>query len=258
MICSTSLLNLSRIMRRIPLIIAIAAIAACVVIAGIALAPAQRLAPTPPRPKLPPAPRTVEAVVGSIGSLARARFAPICRRKGIAWPPARLVLLAFKQEKLLEVWGGDSNGPCRRLATYPILAASGRPGPKRKEGDAQVPEGFYRLTELNPNSQFHLSIRVDYPNADDIRNATVDRGAMGGDIYIHGNHVSIGCLAVGDNAIEEIFPLVAQVPVSERRIVIAPFDFRRHPKSPYPKEARWVLGVYDAMRKELAAYPAGD
>lgn len=213
--------------------------------------------PKPPRPKLPPAPRTVDAVVRSIGSIARDRFHPVCTRKGIPWPPARIVLLAFKREKLLEVWGAAATGSYRRLATYRVLASSGHAGPKRREGDRQVPEGFYHLTELNPNSDFHLSLRVDYPNADDIRNSKLAHGAMGGDIYIHGNRVSIGCLALGDNAIEELFPLAAQVPAAQRRIIIAPFDFRRHPKDPYPKEERWVHALYDSIRKELKAFPVG-
>jgi hypothetical protein len=212
-------------------------------------------APKPPRPALPPAPRTVEDVVRGIGSIARARFQPVCLRKNIPWPPARIVLLAFKREKLLEVWGAAATGSYRRLATYWILASGGHAGPKRREGDRQVPEGFYRLTELNPNSDFHLSIRIDYPNATDIEHSTLERGAMGGDIYIHGNRVSIGCLALGDNAIEELFPMVAQTPPGARRIVIAPFDFRRHPRDPYPREEPWVHELYDSINRELAALP---
>lgn len=213
--------------------------------------------PKPPRPKLPPAPRTVEDVVRSIGSIARDRYQPVCKRKNVSWPPARLTLLAFKRERLLEVWGAAKSGAYRRLATYKILAASGGPGPKRREGDLQVPEGFYHLPELNPNSLFHLSIKVDYPNADDIKNSKVARDAMGGDIYIHGNQMSIGCLALGDRAIEELFPLVAQVPAAERRIIISPFDFRRRPKARYPKEAPWVHAMYDRIKRALGEYRVG-
>lgn len=196
-------------------------------------------------------------MVKSIGSIASARYRPVCRKKGIPWPPAKLTLVALKRERLLEVWGAGTSGRYRRLATYKVLAASGGPGPKRREGDRQVPEGFYRLTELNPNSLFHLSIRVDYPNDDDIRNAKVKREEMGGDIYIHGNRVSIGCLALGDRAIEELFPLVAQVPAAERRIIIAPFDFRRRPNARYQKEAAWVHRLYDRIKRSLKAYPVG-
>lgn len=91
-----------------------------------------------------------------------------------------------------------------------MLAASGGPGPKLREGDLQVPEGVYRLTAFNPNSSYHLSLRVDYPNAED--RAAEDRAvarsdrrtSLGGDIFIHGKAVSIGCLAIGDPGIEEL------------------------------------------------------
>ena len=87
----------------------------------------------------------------------------------------------------------------------PILAASGVSGPKR-EGDKQVPEGFYRIELLNPNSRYHLSLRVNYPNADDLERARQDGRALstlGGDIMIHGGSASIGCLALGDPAVGE-------------------------------------------------------
>ncbi|HVZ41195.1 MAG TPA: L,D-transpeptidase family protein [Candidatus Kapabacteria bacterium] len=206
------------------------------------------------RPALPPTPRTVEDVIGPLSPVARARYGAACRRAGVAWPPKRVMLLAFKHERQLEVWGANAAGSYALLYRHRVLAASGGPGPKRREGDEQVPEGFYDITELNPNSQFHLSMRVGYPNADDLAHARVDRTAMGGDIYIHGNHLSIGCLAIGDPGIEELFGLMAQVPRGSRRIVIAPFDFRRHPNAAYPKEAAWVHEMYGRMKKFLAAF----
>ncbi len=208
------------------------------------------------RPTLPPAPRSVQAVVDSFGVVARNRYQAACRAQGINWPPARLTLLAFKRERRLEVWGANAEGAFAQLGNYPVLAASGGPGPKRKEGDRQVPEGAYLLTELNPNSQFHLSIRVEYPNSLDISHSRLDRSEMGGDIYIHGNKLSIGCLAIGDRAIEEVFTLAALVRPGARRIVIAPFDFRRNPKTPYPREEAWVHDMYDRIRQELRMFPS--
>ncbi|MBS1914099.1 MAG: hypothetical protein JST22_19080 [Bacteroidetes bacterium] len=214
---------------------------------------AQNQAP-PARPSLPPTPRTVEDVIGPLSPVAKARYGAACRHANVAWPPKRVMLLAFKRERRLEVWGANTAGSYALLYRHQVLAASGGPGPKRREGDEQVPEGFYDITELNPNSQFHLSMRVGYPNADDLAHARVDRAAMGGDIYIHGNHLSIGCLAIGDPGIEELFGLMAQVPPGSRRIVIAPFDFRRHPGAAYPKEAAWVHEMYGRMKKFLAAF----
>ena len=86
-----------------------------------------------------------------------------------------------------------------------------------------MPEGVYRLTHLNPASSYHLSIRVDYPNAfDRARGAEDGRANLGGDIYIHGKAVSIGCLAIGDDNIEELFTLVADTGLANARIVLAP------------------------------------
>lgn len=208
------------------------------------------------RPPLPPGPREVEDVTAQFAEIARARYAPSCRRAGIAWPPKRLMLLGFKREKRLEVWGANGSGRYARLGSHPVLAASGGDGPKRRQGDKQVPEGFYDLTELNPNSAYHLSIRVDYPNREDIEHSALSLPAMGGDIYIHGDNVSIGCLAIGDRAIEELFTLAALVPHGERRIIIAPFDFRRHPAAPLPEEKPWVLNLYGRIKTALREFPA--
>lgn len=156
-----------------------------------------------------------------------------------AWPPKSITLVAFKEERRLEVWGDG-----RWLKSFPILAASGVAGPKRREGDRQVPEGIYRLTTLNPQSRFHLSIRVDYPDAEDFRN-----GCTGSDIYIHGGAVSIGCIAVGNEAIEEIYRLSERV--ENRWIIIVPWDFRR--KAPPPAEEPWVADRYARLNRELDA-----
>ena len=192
-------------------------------------------------------PRTVAQVVSQYGPKMRARFVPACKKAGVAFPPRTLTLLAFKEEQQLEIWSGR-----KKLASYPILAASGDIGPKRREGDRQVPEGFYRLTVLNPNSAYHLSIRVDYPNAEDIAHRTAERGQMGGDIYIHGNAVSIGCLAMGDDAIEEIFPLIATVGLRNCRILIAPTDLRT--KSAPDTDDPWVKSLYVRLKKALKAF----
>ena len=107
----------------------------------------------------------------------------------VAMPPEQVTLLALKEEKRLEIYAADdSNGP-RFVLSYPILAASGIRGPKLREGDKQVPEGFYRIELLNPNSRYHLSLRVNYPNPADIEQAGRDGrdlSMLGGDIMIHG------------------------------------------------------------------------
>lgn len=121
-------------------------------------------------------------------------------------PPGtgEVFLRAFKAEAVLELWeNAEPGAPYRLLRTYPIARLSGGPGPKRREGDRQVPEGFYTIDRFNPNSRFHLSLGLDYPNdSDRIRG---DKDKPGSDIFIHGSNVSIGCLAMTDPLIEEIY-----------------------------------------------------
>lgn len=129
----------------------------------------------------------------------RERFAAA----GVAYPAEQLFLRAFKHEAALEVWARGARGPLRLIHTYPWTVNSGGPGPKRREGDLQIPEGFYRIDAFNPKSRFHLSLRVNYPNASDLVRS--DREKPGFDIYIHGNALSVGCVALGDAAIEEVY-----------------------------------------------------
>lgn len=129
----------------------------------------------------------------------------LARERGLRYPVRRLFLRAFKQERLLEVWGADRPGKLTLLRTYSVAGQSGGPGPKRKEGDKQVPEGVYRVDRFNPRSLFHLSLGLNYPNASDkIRG---DQDAPGSDIFIHGDTRSVGCLAMTDAKMEEIYIL---------------------------------------------------
>ncbi len=110
---------------------------------------------------------------------------------------------AFKEERELELFIRDKDtGKFKLFRTYPIAAASGDLGPKLAEGDGQVPEGFYHVgpRAMNPNSKYHLSFNIGFPNAFDRAN-----GRTGSFIMIHGNAVSIGCLAMTDEKIEEIY-----------------------------------------------------
>jgi murein L,D-transpeptidase YafK len=124
----------------------------------------------------------------------------LCSSQKIAFPPSNVVFRAWKNERILEVW---ANG--KMLKSYPIAAMSGGLGPKRKEGDRQVPEGLYSINRFNPKSLFHLSLGLNYPNASD--RILGDQAMPGGDIFIHGSNKSIGCLAMGDAQIEEIYTL---------------------------------------------------
>ena len=113
---------------------------------------------------------------------------------------------AFKEEKLLEVWmkAADSD-TFKFYRDFEICAASGKPGRKLKQGDYQVPEGFYHIDRFNPWSNFHLSLGINYPN--DADRFFADKESPGGDIFIHGSCLSIGCLAMTDDYIKEIYLL---------------------------------------------------
>jgi murein L,D-transpeptidase YafK len=135
---------------------------------------------------------------------------------GVEYPPGELYLRALKHERELEVWAGPRGGPLVKVKTYPICAASGEPGPKRQEGDLQVPEGFYSIDLFNPRSAFHLSMRVSYPNAAD---RLLGYRPLGGAIMVHGNCVSIGCLAIQDGPIEELYVMALDARARMRREV---------------------------------------
>ncbi len=176
------------------------------------------------------------------------------------YPPAELALLAFKRERRLEIWG-RADGPWARIDALPILAASGGAGPKRHEGDGQVPEGLYRVVAFNPNSRFHLSLMLDYPNADDVAVADAEgRTDLGSEIFIHGGAASIGCLAIGDLAIEDLFVLVADVGMERVQVVLAPHDPRGGvPLTPVPG-LPFTRELYRRIAERLAVFvasPAG-
>lgn len=118
--------------------------------------------------------------------------------------PVEFFFRVFKRERLLEVWARDAGAAAHVLITsYPMCGISGTLGPKRREGDLQIPEGFYVVDLFNPASNYHLSLRVDYPNAVD--RARSGAASPGGDIFIHGDCVTVGCVAVSDRWMEEIY-----------------------------------------------------
>ena len=173
---------------------------------------------------------------------------------GLTEYPKKLLLIALKEEKILQLWVAVDNQyiPAH---SYPILAESGTIGPKLQEGDRQIPEGFYRIVGLNPNSRYHLSMELDYPNAFDREQAEKEnRTNLGNEIFIHGNEVSIGCIAIGDRAIEELFYLVAKVGKENVSVSILPCDLRTKPL-PAQEQRAWVLNLYRQLRNALPMYP---
>lgn len=138
-------------------------------------------------------------------SSLRAEF----EKKDLSYPPQEIFFQAFKEEGDLELWVRDSDRDKFELfKTYEIVTKSGVLGPKTKQGDLQVPEGCYHIDRYNPSSLFHLSLGINYPNKADKRS---NPGAnWGGDIFIHGSNVTIGCLPMSDDRIKEIYWLAVQ------------------------------------------------
>jgi len=198
--------------------------------------------------------------VATYGEAVKARLAPACQAQGVAYPPPRFTLIGLKAEKRLELWAPDAAGQPRLIKAYPILAASGGAGPKLREGDRQVPEGLYAIESLNPNSRFHLALRVNYPNADDRRRAQADgRTQLGGDIMIHGSNASIGCLAMGDEAAENLFVLAADTGLKNIEVVLTPVDFRLGKN--LPKAASlppWSESLYESIKTRLRDLPTSN
>ncbi len=128
----------------------------------------------------------------------------------LSWPPKSLYIRSFKYDRQLEVWVKDNlKEPYKLFKTYKICMQSGTTGPKRMEGDYQVPEGFYHINDFNPNSSYHLSLGLNYPNASD--RILSDSLRPGSAIYIHGNCVSVGCIAISDEPIEELYTMASAV-----------------------------------------------
>jgi len=155
----------------------------------------------------------------------------------------------FKESKELELWV-ESGAVFRLFETYSICNFSGGLGPKLREGDGQSPEGFYRVSaaQLNPCSSFHLSFNLGYPNAYDRA-----RGRTGSLLMVHGNCVSVGCYAMTDARIEEIYALAeASLRGDAPWFDVAIFPFRmnaegmnRHKDSKWHTEWQNLKAGYD-------------
>lgn len=207
-------------------------------------------------PDLTAARKTIDDRLAEFGTAARARLGPDFAAAGVNYPPRQIVLIGLKEELLLELHAAGADGVFHFVRDYPVRAASGSSGPKLRRGDNQVPEGIYRVEALNPNSRFHLSLRLDYPNAFDRARAKEDhRSDLGGDIMIHGEAASKGCLAMGNPAAEELFVLAADTGLPKIAVILAPRDLRRQSLGETAPLPAWTAGLYRQLRQELAKYP---
>jgi murein L,D-transpeptidase YafK len=128
--------------------------------------------------------------------------------KKLQWPARYIYIRSFKYDSQLEVWvKNDRKEKFQLFKTYKVCALAGTLGPKRMEGDYQVPEGFYQINVFNPKSNYHLSLGLNYPNASD--RILSDSLRPGSEIFIHGSCVTVGCIPIRDEQIDELYILAA-------------------------------------------------
>lgn len=131
-----------------------------------------------------------------------------------------LFLRAFKKEQILEVWAkSKSTDTFIKVQTYDFCTSSGTLGPKRQEGDRQIPEGCYWIDRFNPNSLFHLSLGLNYPNDSDRKLGNPQQ--PGSNIFIHGGCASIGCIPITNKNIEVLYTLADEAQgLGQRKIPV--------------------------------------
>lgn len=147
------------------------------------------------------------------------------QNRGLTYPPSRIFIRILKKERELELWIWKGKAGYTLLKSYSFCSSSGMLGPKRRQGDLQIPEGFYHIDRFNPWSQFYLSLGINYPNQSDrIRGSRQDPG---GDIFIHGACVTIGCIPITDERIKELYWICYQASKNgQRRIPVHIFPAR--------------------------------
>lgn len=191
--------------------------------------------------------RPVNARVARAIRERRPHLVKLFREAGVTYPAHRVLIRIFKRERVLELWAQGESGTYHKVKDYPVCAASGELGPKRRQGDGQVPEGFYHVRVFNPWSAFHLSLGINYPNASD--RLLGHRRDPGGAIMIHGNCVSIGCVAIKDGPASEVYLAASESHArSGRRVDVHIFPTR------LDAEGVAFLTQHHAARTELLAF----
>ncbi len=167
---------------------------------------------------------------------------------GLEWPVKQMYVRSFKYDSQLEVWvRNNTNEPYKLFKTYKVCAMAGALGPKRIEGDYQVPEGFYYITEFNPKSEYNLALKLNYPNESD--KLLSDSLRPGGGIYIHGSCITVGCIPIMDAQIEELYVLAANAKASGQDFIpVHIFPIRYNKKESVDYLSKTSRGDQDLQR----------
>ncbi len=181
-------------------------------------------------------------------------FAMKCRGKDVPETFSNMLIRVFKQEAMLELWVKDNNGKYVLFNEYKVYAMSGALGPKRQQGDAQVPEGFYYIKEFNPFSNYHLSLGISYPNQSDILLSNAEK--KGNNIFIHGGKASAGCVAMSNYYIEDIYMAAVKAQTQgQEKIPVHIFPFKMTPiNMEYYKGYAVQKGIKDFWNNLLEGY----
>lgn len=200
---------------------------------------------------------TTTGAIKAYGKRVREKLVPLFKTFDVPYPPGEMTWICLKQEKQLLVFASDKSARQRLVLSYPIIGASGATGPKLKEGDKQVPEGFYNIAGFRPNVIAHLGLAVDYPNSEDVLHAREEhRKNLGKDILIHGSRWSTGCLAMGNEPIEELFVLAHDTGCSKIKLIFAPCNLiLSKPAIDFKYQPSWLPELYARIRCELQNYP---
>jgi murein L,D-transpeptidase YafK len=175
------------------------------------------------------------------------------QEKGLTWPANYIYIRSFKYDSEMEVWVKNKKEEKYKLfKTYKVCALAGTLGPKRMAGDYQVPEGVYSINEFNPRSQYHLSLGLNYPNASD--RLLSDLSQPGSEIYIHGSCVTVGCIPLTDDKIEEVYILAAHAKDQGEDFIpvhIFPINFKNAKSSVYLNKYLQSFSEYGPFLKNM-------
>ena len=199
--------------------------------------------------------KTEIEVYESISSVTENKLSSYFSKAKVPYLPEKITLIALKNERLLEIWATENNQNTF-IHNYKFTGFSGKLGHKLKSGDNQIPEGLYELEYLNPNSSYHLSVKINYPNEYDVISAKKDgRSNLGGDIFIHGKSATIGCIPIGDENIEELFTLIYRIGLKNVRVIIAPNDMRNSNPKYKNSDIKWLNEKYEKIKSEMVKFP---
>jgi murein L,D-transpeptidase YafK len=177
------------------------------------------------------------------------RISARLKEKGIDSADYKVLIRIFKQEKQLEVWlKSKKSDRYVQYASYAICRSSGEPGPKRKEGDLQVPEGFYKVNFFNAFSDYYLGMQINYPNQSDL---ILGKRPYGGQIMIHGDCVTIGCIPITDDKIKEVYLLCLFSKGAGHDVAVDSYPFKLETKNLQEAEKSYdksVIGFWQNLK----------